>query len=196
MNELLWIPFAFLIGSLPISLWIGKIFLKTDIRQVGDGNPGGANVWQVGGKWWGLTAIILDGFKGLIPVELAERLGGLDGWVMVAAALAPILGHAYSPFLRFRGGKAMATSFGVWTALTDYRGPLVLGLTLAVGLRFLHKEGQALLVGMLVLLAYLLVFEREPVLLAVWAGNFILLLWKYRSNLTRSSMFADAKEDE
>ena len=96
MNEpvtnLLWIAFAYLCGALPLSYWLGKVFLHVDIRQYGDGNPGGANVWKAGGKWWGLTAIIMDGFKGLIPVALANFQGGVTGWALVAVCLAPILG--------------------------------------------------------------------------------------------------------
>ena len=106
MNEpvtnLLWIAFGYLCGALPLSYWLGKVFLHVDIRQYGDGNPGGANVWKAGGKWWGLTAIIMDGFKGLIPVALANFQGGVTGWALVAVCLAPILGHAYTPFLGFK----------------------------------------------------------------------------------------------
>ena len=109
----LWFLVAFVFGALPLSVWLGRFALGVDIRKYGDGNPGAANVWRAGGKWWGLLAILLDGFKGLIPVAIANFAIGIEGWWLTAIALAPILGHTYSPFLNFRGGKALSTTFGV-----------------------------------------------------------------------------------
>ncbi|KPK05115.1 MAG: hypothetical protein AMJ56_16395, partial [Anaerolineae bacterium SG8_19] len=68
--ELIWIALAFLCGSLPLSVWLGRLVLGIDIRQFGDGNPGAANVWRAGGAKWGLTAVLLDFLKGAIPVAL------------------------------------------------------------------------------------------------------------------------------
>jgi glycerol-3-phosphate acyltransferase PlsY len=182
MTSLLWILPAFFCGSLPLSYWLGKVFLKVDIREYGDGNPGATNVWRAGGKWWGLLAIFLDGLKGLVPVALANDVAGLTGWALLAVSLAPLIGHAYTPFLKFQGGKALATTFGVWTGLTRYQAPVVLGLSLAFWLWLLRKDGWAVLAGMLSLLAFLLMFQRDLVLLAVWAGNFVILMWKYRDH--------------
>ncbi|UCF26612.1 MAG: glycerol-3-phosphate acyltransferase, partial [Chloroflexota bacterium] len=106
--DLAWVIFAFFCGSLPLSYWVGKLFVKADIRQIGDGNPGGANVWKAGGSWWGISAILLDGLKGLIPVSLAFYLGGVDGWWLFLVSIAPVIGHIFSPFLKFQGGKALA----------------------------------------------------------------------------------------
>ena len=189
MTNLLWIFLAFFCGSLPLSYWVGRIFLKVDIREYGDGNPGATNVWRAGGKWWGLLAILLDGLKGLVPVALANYVAGLTGWVLVVVSLAPLLGHAYTPFLKFQGGKALATTFGVWTGLTLYQAPIVLGISLAFWLWLLRKEGWAILAGMLSLLVYLLVFQRDALLLAVWTGNLVILMWKYRDQFYRSQMF-------
>jgi glycerol-3-phosphate acyltransferase PlsY len=177
--NLLWILFAFLCGSLPLSYWLGKIFLKVDIRNFGDGNPGGTNVWKAGGKWWGMLAIFLDGLKGLVPVALAIYAGGIGGWVLVLVSLAPLLGHVYTPFLNFQGGKALATTFGVWTALTLYEVPLVLGISLGFWLWLFRTEGWAVLAGMLSLAVYLLVWHPDRVLIGVWVGNFTILLWRY-----------------
>jgi glycerol-3-phosphate acyltransferase PlsY len=191
MTNLLWILLAFICGSLPLSYWLGKAFLKVDIREYGDGNPGATNVWRAGGEWWGLLAILLDGLKGLVPVALAHYLAGLTGWALFAVSLAPLLGHAYTPFLKFHGGKALATSFGVWTGLTLYQAPIVLGISLAFWLWLLRKEGWAILAGMLSLLVYLLLFQRDLLLLAVWTGNFIILMWKYRDHFYQSQMFQE-----
>jgi glycerol-3-phosphate acyltransferase PlsY len=184
-NDILWIIFAFLCGSLPLSYWVGRLFLHVDIREYGDGNPGGTNVWKAGGAWWGMLAIISDGMKGLVPVALAYYQGNVSGYILVFVSLAPILGHVYTPFLNFQGGKALATSFGVWTALTVYEAPVVLGLSLAIWSWLLRTDGWVILAGMLTLLVYLLVWHPDPVLISVWVGNCIILVWRYRDSLRK-----------
>jgi glycerol-3-phosphate acyltransferase PlsY len=185
ITALLWVLLAFICGSLPLSVWLGRLALGVDIRRFGDGNPGAANVWRAGGKWWGLLAILLDGFKGLIPVALARYVGHVEGWSLVAVALAPVAGHAFSPFLRFRGGKALSTTFGIWCALTLWVVPAVLGLALAFWLLLLRSEAWAVLAGLITLLVFLLAANAAPELLAVWAGCAALLLWKHRADFGR-----------
>ncbi len=85
--------------------------------------------------------------------------------------MAPVLGHAYTPFLGFNGGKALAVTFGVWTGLAPWQAPVVLGLAFLVWLKTLRVEGWAVVAGMATLLVYLLLFDRDPVLLAVWLVN-------------------------
>ena len=179
----LWALIAFISGSLPLSVWLGKIALGVDIRNYGDGNPGAANVWRAGGRWWGLVAILLDGFKGLIPVAIANFGLGIQGWWLAVIALAPVLGHTFSPFLGFRGGKALSTTFGVWCGLTLWLGPSVLGISFALGLAVLVTPGWAVLFGMLILLVVLLITGSDPVLVAIWTGNFLLLIWRHLSDL-------------
>jgi len=183
MSEILWILFAFVCGSLPFSVWVGRYALHKDVRDFGDGNPGASNVFRAGGKGWGALAIVLDFLKGAIPVGLANFGAGLDGWAITAVALAPILGHAFSPFLRFRGGKALAVTFGVWTGLTLWIGPTLLGLSFAIWMWMLTVEGWAVLAGMLTFLAFFQFFPAESSFEAVWLGNFIILAWKHRGDL-------------
>ena len=157
--------------------------MRVDIRAYGDGNPGGANAWKAGGAGWGLFAIIADGLKGLAAVLLAERLGHVTGWGLAGVAVAALLGHAYSPWLRWRGGKALAITFGVWTGLLPWQAPVVLGAGLILWRRVLRVDGGAVLAGMALLLIYLLVFAPSPALLAVWLANTLLLAGKYRRHL-------------
>jgi glycerol-3-phosphate acyltransferase PlsY len=178
-----WVLFSYLCGTLPLAYWLGRLVLKVDIRQIGDGNPGGTNVWKAGGPFWGLLAIILDGLKGLVPVALAYYTAGISGWWLVPISLAPLIGHAYTPFLNFRGGKSLATTFGIWTALTLYVVPLIFGLGLAVGIWLLKAEAWAILVAALGVLVYLLVGAQDPVFVSIWIGNALLLLWRYRASL-------------
>lgn len=172
-----------MVGSLPFSVWVGRWALGADVRQFGDGNPGASNVFRAGGKGWGVLAVLLDGFKGAIPVGVAYFVVGLEGWGMTAVALAPILGHAFSPFLRFRGGKALATTFGVWLGLTLWWGPTALGLAFAFWRWRLTVDGWAVLAGMLTLLVVLLLVGVPPPFLGVWLGNTLILGWKHRADL-------------
>lgn len=183
-TTLLWIAIAFLSGSLPWSVWLGKVALGVDIRDYGDGNPGAANVWAAGGAGWGMLAILLDGFKGLIPVAVANFIVGIDGWQLALVALAPVLGHAFSPFLGFNGGKALAVTFGVWTGMTGtWVVPVLLGLFFALGLWLLKPEGWAILAGSLALLAALLLLGAPDFWYILWVGATAVLLFKQRADL-------------
>lgn len=164
------IALSFLCGAMPLSVWIGRAALGVDIRDYGDGNPGAANVWRAGGGKWGTLAILADAFKGLIPVAIANFAFGWQGWPLVAVSAAPVFGHAFSPFLRFRGGKALATAFGVWTGLTIWIAPLALGLAFALWLRLLKREAAAILAGSLTQLAVFLLIDAPWEWIAVWVA--------------------------
>lgn len=185
MQQLLWPFLAFLCGSLPFSVWIGRWFLATNIRQVGDGNPGATNVARAGGLRWGILAVLLDFLKGAIPVGAAHFVAGLRGWPLALTALAPVAGHAFSPFLGGHGGKALAATVGIWAGLTLGEAPLMLGLFFALGVLLLAPEGWAVLFGLSGLLAHLLLNHPDPLLLAVWAGNTVLVSWTHREDLAR-----------
>ena len=184
MTALLLTVTGFFSGALPFSVLISRHFLKTNIRNVGDGNPGTFNVLKAGGFLWGALAFVLDIFKGLIPVAVANFWFGLTGLSLVAVALSPLLGHAFSPFLGFKGGKAVATTFGVWCGLTIWEGPTVFGLMLGFWFAFINESGWVVMFTSLSLLAYLLLAHPAPVLLAVWLGNFLIFVWKHRAELT------------
>jgi len=187
MNAIFFTFIGYLSGSIPFSVILGKLILHTDIRQQGeDRNPGSANVFKAGGprKWWvGLSAVVLDGMKGLTPVAIAYYNFNVKEWGLVPIALAPILGHAFSIFMGFKGGKAIATTFGVWTALTVYRAPLVLGGLLILFLLILSNSAWAMMFGMVGMLVCLLVSQSPPEFLAIWIGNLLILIWKHRQEL-------------
>jgi len=187
MDPLLWLTFAFFCGSLPFSVWLGKIALHKDIRQFGDANPGAANVFRAGSTGWGWVAIVLDILKGIVPVGLANFGAGITGWSLTAIALAPIAGHAFSPFLRFKGGKAIAVSLGIWCGLTLYQVPLMLGLILGFYIGLLTNNGWSTVLGVASLVVYLLISAAPPWILGVWLGNLIIVGWKHRTDLTRTT---------
>jgi glycerol-3-phosphate acyltransferase PlsY len=183
MPPLLLIPLAFLCGALPMSVWVGKVALGVDIRQFGDGNPGATNVFRAGGKGWGMVALLLDFLKGALPVALANFGWQLEGWGLTAVAIAPIAGHAFSPFLGWHGGKALAVTFGVWTGLSLYLVPILLGVLFAVWLFVLRPEGWAVLAGCLCLLPGLLLLDAPLAWVGTWIGMTAMLAISHRADL-------------
>ena len=182
---LLALPLSFLFGALPFSVWIARLALRRDLRQIADGNPGATNVARAGGLGWGTLALLLDMAKGALPVALAYLCLGWRGPVIVLLALAPAYGHAFSPFLGWRGGKALATTIGIWGGLTLGEAALMLGLFLILWELLLDVDAWAVMLGMAGLLAHLILNQPDPLLLAVWAGNALLLLWTHRQDLRR-----------
>ena len=179
----LWTAVSFVAGSIPFSTWLGRLFLSQDIRQYGDGNPGATNAWRAGGWRVGIAVLLLDMLKGLLPVGLACSKVGISGWGLVPIALAPVLGHAFSPFLRFRGGKAVAVSFGIWTGLLLDGVPFLLSALLTVFYAIQSSDAWAVILTLVGFLAYLLLCGANSVLLAIWGGDALILLWKHRKAL-------------
>lgn len=167
-QQLLWIAFAFLLGALPFSVWIGRIGLKTDIRDYGDNNPGATNVMRAGSRGLFFVAMLLDIAKGALPVGLAYQQWGWRGWPMFLVAMAPPIGHAFSPLLKFRGGKALATMFGVWIGLSmaTYSVPVI--LMLIIWMLVLDNNGWATLLAVACLVGIL--FWRDAPLLFVFVA--------------------------
>lgn len=177
---------GFLLGSIPFSVWLGRLALHEDIRQYGqDQNPGAANAWRAG-KWkLGVPVLLLDFFKGALPVGIFHYAYRLTGWWLIPVALAPIFGHAFSPFLNFRGGKGLAVTFGIWTGLTLYEGPMVLGGLLGILIMLLSSNAWALMLGMLIFGIFLYLRGFGIFYGLIWVINFCLLYWKHRHELTQ-----------
>jgi glycerol-3-phosphate acyltransferase PlsY len=185
MDVVLWTLIAFLSGSIPFSVLVGRLAANVDIREYGDHNPGATNVLQAAGWGWGALAGLLDYLKGAVPVGIPWFLLGIHGWGIIPIALAPLLGHAYCPWLRFRGGKAVAATFGIWTGLTLGAGPTMLGILLSLAFAVFVVSGWAVVFAMLGFggFVWLQYGSHQPELMAIWLGNLILLAWKYREEL-------------
>jgi glycerol-3-phosphate acyltransferase PlsY len=183
MNWVLLVLISFLCGSLPFSVWIGKLFLSVDVRQYGDGNPGAANVFRAGNKVAGLTALLLDVAKAAAPVGFSYYNLGIRGIPMYLIAIAPVLGHVFSPFLKFRGGKAIAVSLGVWIGLTIWKASLAGVAGTVIGIILMTSSGWAVMLGMLAILITLLIWIPDPLLFLVWASQTLILIWTHRADL-------------
>jgi acyl phosphate:glycerol-3-phosphate acyltransferase len=189
MSDLLWIFFAFFCGALPFSVWVSRL-AGHDPRTVGDRNPGATNALKAGGWKVGILAFGLEIAKTALPVGLAYQIFGLRGPAMVAVALAPLLGHAYSPFLRFKGGKAVAAALGMWIGLTIWDVPLV-ALACVIPLFLLLKNsGWALLLTLLGMAIYLYFFRFSPLFFWILGLQTLLLMWKHRDDLRKNPFSA------
>jgi acyl phosphate:glycerol-3-phosphate acyltransferase len=179
---------AYLCGSLPFSVWLGKIFLKVDVRRFGDGNPGAANVFRSGGKRVGLLALLLDVTKAAAPVGLSYFNLGIRGIPMFLIAIAPVLGHVFSPFLGFRGGKAISATLGVWIGLTLWKASLAGVIGVLIGIVLMTSSGWAVMLGMAGILAVLLIWIPDPLMLLVWTGLTLILIFTHRADLRESPL--------
>lgn len=129
INHLLLIIGSYLLGAIPFGLVIARAMGAGDIRKMGSGNIGATNVLRTTGKIGGIITLLFDAIKGLIPVLIAKSWWGIDSWTLLVA-LAAILGHNYPIYLKFKGGKGVATSLGIIIALWPYIGLAVIGIWL------------------------------------------------------------------
>ena len=129
---------AYLLGSIPFSIWIGLIFFKTDIRNEGSGNAGTTNTFRVLGWKAGIPVFLMDAFKGWLAVNLVHLLPEsvvtikYFYYLASAQAVAVVLGHVYPVFANFQGGKGVATLLGVGIALYPLSGPAAFGVFIIV----------------------------------------------------------------
>ena len=173
---------AYLIGSIPFALILSRRW-GADLRQVGSGNLGAANVMRASGVSAGVLVAALDVAKGAVSVWIAARVS--DGAELPAAAgLAAILGHIYPIWLRFRGGKGVATACGVFSVLTPLAVPPALALfALTVWFTQYISLGSVLASMVLPPLAYALGSPAPAVIAA--AATAAIIVFRHRSNVLR-----------
>jgi acyl phosphate:glycerol-3-phosphate acyltransferase len=183
MEEIALVLLAFFCGSLPFSVWAGKFLLDQDVRQYGDGNPGAANVFKAGSKLAGLLVLMLDISKAAAPVGLAYFNLNIGGAAMYLIAIAPVLGHVFSPFLGFKGGKGIATVLGVWIGLTLWKVPLAGVIAAVIGNMLFTPPGWPVMLALTAMLTVLVTWFPDPLLLLVWVSETLILAWTHRDDL-------------
>jgi len=184
MTSLFWILIAFASGSIPTSVWLGKVFLNLDIRQYGDGNPGATNVFRAGSPILGVITLLFDVCKAALPVGICYSTLHIRGLPMLLISIAPVLGHMFSPFLEFKGGKALAATLGVWIGLTIWKASSAAVLGAVIGILILSTPGWTMMLAMLLILLSLLVFDQDPLFYGTWVFLTILLAWAHKMDLT------------
>ena len=174
---------AYLIGSIPFALILARRWGAADLRSVGSGNLGAANVMRASGLAAGVLVAALYMAKGAASVWLAARVSTGDA-VPAAAGLAAIVGHIYPVWLRFRGGKGVATACGVFAVLTPLAIPPALAVFMAiVWLTKYISLGSVVASVVLPSLAYALGSPTPSVLAAIAAS--IIIVFRHRSNVLR-----------
>jgi len=177
------VVFAYLIGSVPFALIIAKRWGEPDLRRIGSGNLGAANVLRSSGVTACVLVALLDVGKGAAGVMLAARLDG-SNTAPAVAGFAAIVGHIYPVWLRFRGGKGVATACGVFTALAPVAVPPALAVFLvAAWLTKYISVGSVLASAALPPIAYAMGMPMPIVAAAVAAA--VLIVFRHRSNLAR-----------
>lgn len=185
MMPLLSLLAAYLLGGIPFGYLLVRWRTGGDVRDQGSGNIGATNVARTTGKTLGILTLVLDIAKGAVAVWLADWASGGDPLWMSLAALAVIAGHAFPVFLKFQGGKAVASFVGAFLYLTP--GPLgAVVIVFAAVVAVTRYVSLASMVGALLfpLACWLLVQPPWPVLMAAVVGG-AFIIWRHRSNWER-----------
>jgi len=192
MKELLLILMAYCIGSIPTAIWISKAFFGIDIRDYGSGNAGATNTFRTLGSKWGTAVMIVDVLKGVVATSLYILLPYYltSEWdrtnFMVGLGLAAVLGHIFPIWADFRGGKGVATLFGMIIAIQ----PLVAVCCVGVFLLVLYMTRFVSLSSILASIAFaifiLFIFnEKEPLYRAFAITVAMMVILTHQKNITR-----------
>jgi acyl phosphate:glycerol-3-phosphate acyltransferase len=185
MATIVFIVVAYLIGSVPFAVLMSRLFRLPDPRTYGSKNPGATNVLRTGRKTVAALTLLGDVVKGWLAVQLAQHLApqyGLGSATVAAVALAVFLGHLYSVFLRFHGGKGVATALGVLLALDPWLGLATLATWLIVAFIWRFSSLAALVAAVLAPFYALYIFGWNSYTLAVLVVS-LLLIWRHQSNI-------------
>jgi glycerol-3-phosphate acyltransferase PlsY len=195
----LWCLGAFLCGSIPFGLVLVKLAGKGDVRAHGSGNIGATNVSRVGGKALGILTLLLDILKGFLPVFMAKLLG-LGEPVLSLLALAAVLGHVFTPWLKFQGGKGVATALGVALAFRVAMVLPALGVFIVLMLAFRYVSLGSVMAAV-ALPVTLVWMGGTPLVLLLWSSIALIVILKHHENIrrllkgTESPLWGTKKED-
>lgn len=172
---------AYLLGSVSSAIVVTRLLGLADPRQIGSGNPGATNVLRYGGKKAAILTLLGDILKGVVPVLLAHALE-VSSAVLALTVLAAFLGHLFPVFHGFKGGKGVATAFGVLVAMNGWVGLALIGTWLVMAVTTRYSSLSAITVALLAPL-YVWWFTRMPALILVTVIMASLLVWCHRRNI-------------
>ena len=189
-REIMLLIAAYMLGSIPTGLLLAKA-AGVDIRSSGSGNIGATNVYRTLGRSVGIMTLAGDCLKGVLPVLAATHLGMSDNWI-AAVGLAAFLGHIYTIFLGFKGGKGVATALGVFLAVSPAAvGSAVLIFVFVVWKwRYISLGSLAAAVAMPGMVA---VFDSRPPVIIMTVIIALLIVWKHRDNIKRLKEGTESK---
>jgi glycerol-3-phosphate acyltransferase PlsY len=180
---------AYLLGSIPFGVILARLFGGADVRKAGSGNIGATNVARVVGPLAGVLTLILDAAKGAAAVLLAERLSNDSATWMMIAALAALVGHCYPVWLKFKGGKGVATAAGVFAALCPLAclAAVILFVLVVFFWRYVSLGSISAAAAMPLLIYFLWAPHHAPPLV-ITIGTLavaVLVIYKHDGNLQR-----------
>jgi glycerol-3-phosphate acyltransferase PlsY len=180
------IPVAYLLGSIPFGYLLVRFVRHQDIRATGSGNIGATNVLRSGAKGLGLATLLLDLGKAFLAVEIAKLLAPGNFDLAVAAAVAAVLGHCFPIWLRFKGGKGVASALGVFLALTWPSALSILAVFIAVvALTRFVSLASIVAAATLPFFAFYFVPQRSPIAIAGFLFLTFLIIVKHHQNIRR-----------
>ena len=179
MDYLIVITISYLLGSIPFGLLLTKFFLNKDIRNIGSGNIGATNVLRSGSRLLGYTTLILDILKAIVPV-IYIKYNHAD--LIYISSLSIFLGHVFPIWLKFKGGKGVATYVGILFSINLIYG-LFFGITWILIFLISKYSSLASLIGSLSIPIYLLIFNENQILFFVIM--FVLIFYTHRENIKR-----------
>lgn len=181
INDYLIAFISYLFGSIPFGLIITKLYGIKDIRTVGSGNIGATNVLRVAGKKLGLLTLILDSLKSAILIIIAKQLGYTN---LGLIAICSVLGHIYPVWLKFKGGKGVATTIGALFAVNYKLGLIVISIWLIVFFITNYSSLASIISNILApFVAYVLNYQQNEIILSIILGLFI--IYKHKPNIVR-----------
>jgi len=183
---------SYVLGSMPNAIWIGKVFHNIDVREYGSGNAGATNTFRVLGKKPGTTVLLLDMLKGFTSTNLAYFIGSVEVGstqfvnFQLLFGLTAVLGHLFPMFAKFKGGKGVATLFGVVIAIHWLSGMLSLGLFVLVLFATRYVSLSSILACVFFPFAVAVIFKQEePLFIAFAISAAILAIWNHQKNIKR-----------
>lgn len=183
---------AYLIGSIPSSLWLGKLFCGIDVRDYGSGNAGATNTFRVLGKWIGFPVLFIDVIKGYLPVFLVTVVSTFDAGSVemvnhqLIAGIAAVLGHVFPVYAGFRGGKGIATLLGVLLAVHLQASLVSLGIFTVMFLLTGYVSLGSLSAAFLFPVVMVLIFkEQTPSLVYFSLSIAVIVLLTHQKNIER-----------
>lgn len=188
MKIVLFLLIAYVLGSLPNGVWIGKYFKNIDIREHGSNNSGATNAYRILGPRYGLMVLVLDALKGFLPPFIALHFG-ITGNYLILIGLFAIIGHTLSFFLNFRGGKGVATSLGVFLFLIPkVTLTLFIIFVIVVFMTRYISLGSIICAILLPIFTYISPLSngitRLPIMvMTILVGGFV--VYKHKSNISR-----------
>ncbi len=187
MNTVIAIVAAYLLGSISFALVVSKAFGLADPRSYGSKNPGATNVLRSGNKAAAALTLLLDAAKGLLAVWLAREWGpahGLQDSAVALVAMAVFFGHLYPLYFGFKGGKGVATAFGIWLALDPWLGlaAVLTWIIIAVFLRY--SSLAAIIAAVFAPFYYVLLFGTDAMAAALLVISGF-MLYRHRGNMAK-----------